>query len=238
MQFVVLGWGELINLQGQSALITGGSTELARALAQALAGAGVSVCLCGKNAQLVEESAAALAAQGSPCLAVISPLDTLEAAQAACDRALSAFGRLDILVSVSPFFAGGQIHTLSLHSWDTVINANLRETFLIARAVLPHFRAQQRGQILAVSSDSALGAYPQEGAYGVAMHGLNALIEQIRVENAEAGIRAHILCPGLALSPLSRPDQEPVLSTSDVADWALWLLTRPPYLRGSGPIQI
>jgi NAD(P)-dependent dehydrogenase (short-subunit alcohol dehydrogenase family) len=228
----------MLSLQGQAAILTGGSTELARALAVGLVEAGLSVCLCGKNAQLVEETSAALTARGGRCLGLLSPLDTLEAAESVVNQTLAAFGRLDILVSVSPFFAGGQIHTLSLRAWDAVLNANLRETFLIARAVLPHLREQKRGQILAVGSDSGLGAYAQDGAYGVAMHGLNALIEQIRVENAELGLRAHILCPGLALSPLSRVDQEPVLSTTDVVDWALWLLTRPAHLRGSGPIQV
>ncbi len=224
---------------GQTAIVTGGSTELARDLATALAEAGVKVCLVGKNAQLVEEAAAALSAEGHACLGLVSPLDRLAAGQAVLDRTLEAFGGLDILVSVSPFFAGGQLHEISLASWDAVIDANLRETFVMARVALPYLRAQGHGQILAVSSDSALGSYANEGAYGVAMHGLNALVEQIRAENAEAGIRAHLLCPGLALSPRSRPEGAgPALSTLDVAGWALWMLTRPPHQPGSGPVRI
>ena len=62
------------------------------------------------------------------------------------DETLSAFGRLDILILVSPFWAGGQIHAHSVTTWDRVLEANLREPFLMARAVLPMFRENKHGR--------------------------------------------------------------------------------------------
>ena len=69
-----------------------------------------------------------------------SDIDNLEAAGAVVDFARSSFDRLDIVVMVSPFWAGGQIHSHSLRTWDLVMDANLRKPFLMARAVLPLFR--------------------------------------------------------------------------------------------------
>ncbi len=130
------------------------------------------------------------------------------------------------------------IHNHSLKTWDLVMNANLREPFLMARATLPILREQKHGEIMAIGSDSALGIYPQDGAYGVAMHALNTLMELIRSENTEFGIRTHILSPGVALTNEIDSEGQPAMTVSHVAEWVVWLLTRPAHLRGNGPILI
>ena len=223
------------DLRGMSAIITGGSTEVAGAVALALAQEGVQVCLCGRQPDLLELAANKIKAIGENCLTIVSELDSLESAETVVEYARANLGRLDILIMVSPFWAGGQIHDHSVRTWDLVLNANLREPFLMSRTVLPVFRAQKRGEIMAIGSDSALGIYPQDGAYGVAMHALTALMELIRVENTELGIRTHILSPGVALTTDTDSEGKPSLTTSHVADWVVWVLTRPGHLRGNGP---
>jgi 3-oxoacyl-[acyl-carrier protein] reductase len=226
------------DLHEQAALIMGGSTEVAGAVALALAGQGVRVCLCGKSIDLLELAAARITAAGGCCLTVVSALATLEQAQAVVAQARLVFGRLDILVLVSGFWSGGYVHEHAVRSWDLVMSANLREPFLMARAALPGLREQGHAELLAIGSDSALGIYPQDGAYAVAMHGFNALMELIRVENADCGLRVHVLSPGVALTPSQEETHKPGLTTSDVADWAVWLLTRPEHLRSNGPILL
>ena len=225
-------------LRGKAALITGGSTEVAGAVALALANQGVQVCLCGKQADLLDLVADKIKAAGGNCLTITSELDSLEMAESVMERVRSAFGCLDILIMVSPFWAGGQIHSHSVKTWDLVLNANLREAFLMVRAVLPVLREQKHGEIMAIGSDSALGIYQQDGAYGVAMHALTALMELIRLENTDYGIRTHILSPGVALTTDTDSAGQPAMTTSHIADWVIWLLTRPVHLRGNGPILV
>jgi NAD(P)-dependent dehydrogenase (short-subunit alcohol dehydrogenase family) len=226
------------DLRGKAALITGGSTEIGETVAVALAQEGVKVCLCGHQVDLLEMAVEKVRLAGGECRSRVSALDSLDEAQSVVDEVLSALGRLDFLILVSPFWAGGEIHAHNVNTWDRVLAANLREPFLMARAVLPLFREQKHGEIMAIGSDSALGIYPQDGAFGVALHALTALMELIRVENTELGIRTHILSPGVALSAETNSDGSPVLTASHVADWAVWLLTRPQHLRGSSPILI
>ena len=226
------------SLQGKAVLITGGSTEVAGAVALALAREGVQVCLCGKQADLLDLAAQRINTIGGNCLTVVSELDSLGAAESVMEKARSLFGRLDILIIVSPFWAGGQIHNHNVRTWDLVVNANLREPFLMSRAVLPFFREQKHGEIMAIGSDSALGIYEQDGAYGVAMHALTTLMDLIRVENKEYGIRTHVLSPGVALTSDTDSEGQPALTSSHVAEWVVWLLTRPAHLRGNGPILI
>lgn len=225
-------------LSDKAAIITGGSTEVAAAVALALAREGVEICLCGKQIDLLDLAAARIKAEGGNCLARFSDLDSLDAADAVVAGAISAFGRMDILVMVSPFWAGGQIHAHSVRTWDLVMDANLREAFLMSRAILPIFRAQKHGEIMAIGSDSALGIYEQDGAYGVAMHALTALIKLVEVENKEYGIRTHLLSPGVALTVDKDSEGKPALMPAHIAEWAVWLLTRPTHLRGNGPILI
>lgn len=226
------------SLQGKTAILTGGSTELAGEVALALANAGVNICLCGKQADLLEMSARKIKEAGGTCFFVESSLGTLEEAQGVVSQTISAYGGLDLLILISPFWSGGMIHSHSVKTWDLVMNANLREPFLMSRAALPILREQKHGEVMAIGSDSAMGIYPQDGAFAVAMHGLTTLMELIRAENAEFGIRTHILSPGLALSTPFDAEGKPNLTTNDVAEWVLWLLTRPSHLRGNSLILI
>lgn len=226
------------DLGGMAAIITGGSTEVAGVVALALAREGVHVCLCGRQADLLDLAADKIKAIGENCLTIVSALDSLETTESVMEHARTTFGRLDILIMVSPFWAGGQIHEHSIKTWDLVLAANLREPFLMARAVLPVFREQKHGELMAIGSDSALGIYPQDGAYGVAIHALSTLMELIRVENTEFGIRTHILSPGVALTNDKDSSGQPALTVSHVAEWVVWLLTRPAHLRGNGTVLV
>jgi NAD(P)-dependent dehydrogenase (short-subunit alcohol dehydrogenase family) len=225
-------------LRGKVAIITGGSTEVAAAVALALVRQGVRTCLCGKQMDLLNLAAEKIEAEGGNCLVHISELEKLEDAEAVFENTRSSFGRLDMLILVSPFWAGGQIHSHGVRTWDLVMDANLREPFLMARTVLPLFREQKHGEIMAIGSDSAMGIYEQDGAYGVAMHALTALMKLIDVENREYGIRTHILSPGVALTVDRDSEGRPALMPSHIAEWAVWLLTRPAHLRSNGPVLI
>jgi len=225
-------------LQGKVALLTGASTPLAEAIAIVLASQGVKLCVSGPWAERVDAVVAAVVGAGSEAVGVAGPLETLEQAEALVARAGEAFGAVHLVIWITPFWNGGFIHDHAVPVWDRVLAGNLREPFLLARAVLPVLRRQASGQIVAVGSDSSLGAYARDGAYNVALHGLNALMDLIRVENAEQGIRVHVLAPGLAQTQPLDSDGRPNLTTNDVADWVLWALTRPDHLRPIGPIVI
>lgn len=228
----------MTTLSGKTAILTGGSTELAGAVALKLAEAGVNICLCGRQADLLAMPVDGIRQRGGKGFFVESSLASLEEAQGVVSQTVSTFGGLDILILISPFWSGGMVHAHSLKTWDLVMDANLREPFIMARATLPFLREQKRGEVMAIGSDSAMGIFPQDGAFAVAMHGLTALMELIRAENSAYGIRTHLLSPGLAVSAPFDAEGKPNLTLQDVAEWTLWLLTRPARLRGNGQILV
>jgi NADP-dependent 3-hydroxy acid dehydrogenase YdfG len=225
-------------LRGKTAIITGGSTELAAAVSLELAREGVQTHLCGRQMDMLDMAANAIKADGGICLTTVSEIDSLENAEHIVRTTHEHFGGIDLLILISPFWSGGHIHNHNVKSWDLVIHANLREPFLMTRSILPFFREQRRGEVMAIGSDSGMGIFQQDGAYAVAMHGLKTLMELIRIENSEHGIRTHTLMPGLALSTPFDADGKPNLTTKDVSEWVVWLLTRPDHLRGNGQILV
>ena len=122
------------------------------------------------------------------------------------------------------------------------MDINLRGPFLFSRAVLPLMRTQNHGHILNISSESALEHYRGNGAYGVSKHALNALGEYIQRENQDLGIRVDTICPGMVVTEMTQNapglDHDKCLTPNDIADLALWLLTRRPNIKIGTPILI
>ena len=225
-------------LQGKVALITGGSTETAQAVAVSLADLGADICITGQQPELLERTVTAVRALGGRCLAF--PADTTQAGD--IDRLVAAvlqsFSRLDILVLISAVWGGGPIHAHNIATWDLVMAANLKSNFLLARAILPILRAQHSGHVMIMASESAQGIYEGEGAYGVSMHALLNLSEYIRRENRDYGIQVNCLCPGLVLTPQAEIGEDEYLTPQDVADWVVHLATARPVVETASPILI
>ncbi len=126
--------------------------------------------------------------------------------------------------------------------WDRVMSVNLRGAFLMAREVLRIFREQKSGHIINISSESGFEYYPEDGSYGLSKHALNDMGEYIQRENQELNIRVNTICPGMVVTEMTENspglDLEKCLYPEDIADLALWLLTRRPNVKIGTPILI
>ncbi len=220
----------MTKLEGRVAIITGAGTGIGASIARALAAAGTAVVLCGRRMQPLESVAEDIALAGGT--AVFLPADVAQEEDVArvVATAVQRFGTVDILVNNAGISGGGYIHQHSVAAWDQIMAVNLRGPFLFCRAVLPLMRAQQRGHILNISSEAGLEYYRGSGAYGVAKHALNALGEFIQRENQEQHIRVDTICPGMVVTEMTERspglDHARCLTPDDIADLALWLLSR------------
>jgi NADP-dependent 3-hydroxy acid dehydrogenase YdfG len=108
--------------------------------------------------------------------------------------------------------------------------------------VLPFFRAQGSGHILNISSESAMNHYQGDGVYGISKHALNALGEYIQRENQDYGVRVDTICPGMVVTEMTKGspglNEDFCLLPEDIADLALWLVTRRPNIKIGTPILI
>jgi NAD(P)-dependent dehydrogenase (short-subunit alcohol dehydrogenase family) len=193
-------------LEGRVAIVTGGARGLGRAYCIALAEAGASVVVADVlDARSVADE---IAAAGGSALAV--PTDVSDEGQtlAMAEAAVSAYGRIDVLVNNAGMFSNttrGPFDEIAVDEWDRCFAVNVRGVWLCIRAVVPAMRAQGYGKIVNISSNTIF-----KGTYGF-LHYVSskaALVGMTRAlarELGDDGIRVNTVSPDLVPDPELRP---------------------------------
>ena len=182
-------------LAGKAALVTGGGTGICRGIALALASAGSSVAITSRKQEHLDPTAEELRAGGAQALAITADVRDPAAVEAAVARVVDAFGRIDILVNGA---AGNFIcaaESLSPNGFGTVVDIDLKGTFNVSRAVLPHLKVRG-GAILNISATLQLLGTAGQSHAAAAKAGVDSLTRTLAVEWGPYGIRVNGLAPG------------------------------------------
>jgi NAD(P)-dependent dehydrogenase (short-subunit alcohol dehydrogenase family) len=187
-----------INLEGRVAIVTGGSRGIGRAVALAYAEAGAKVVLASRKQEGVDAVAAEIGAAGGAALAVAAHVGQEEAVAALVERAVEAFGGIDIVVNnaaTNPHF--GPVLTATPSQWDKIFEVNLRSAFLLTQKALPHLEARGGGKIINMASVAGMSPMPGMGAYGISKAGLIMLTRTLARELGPLNIQVNALAPGI-----------------------------------------
>ena len=229
-------------LTGKTAIVTGGGSGIGEGIARALAAEGVNVVICGRREAALARVAEGIRVADGNVHTETADVSRQEDAERVVAAALEHFGAIHVLVNNAGIGGWGHIHDYDVAAWDQVMAVNLRGPFLMSRAVLPHMRRQREGDILNISSESGIEYYESDGGYGLSKHALNALAEYIQRENQAHGIRVNTICPGMVVTEMSQDtpglDHDRCLYPEDIADLAMWLLTRRANIKIGTPILI
>jgi len=213
------------------ALITGGGTGIGRATAVRLAQEGHAVVLAGRRPAPLTEAAREVEAAGGSATCISGDVSSPAGADQAADAAISAYGRLDVLVcnhGVGDSLPAGED---TLQAWDQTLQINLTGAFLIARAALPHL-LERRGSVVTVSSTSGSLAGPGWASYCTSKAGLIMLTRCLANDYGPRGIRANCVCPGWVRTPMGDTDMAAVAEAWGVStEDAYWLCSRDTPLR-------
>ena len=208
-------------LDGQTAIVTGGGSGIGKAIARAYVGEGCAVAIAGRNQERLDAAAADLMQEGGRVLAVAADVRDATQVQELFHRTMAEFGRLDILVNGAALFDDGPIGT------------NLTGPFLCIRPAFPIFKAAGGGRIINIGSISAQRTRPDNSAYTASKFGIWGLTQAAALEGRPHGIAVSCLHPGnTAVEWRQQPDiainQEPMIQPEDVARVALLMATLPP----------
>ena len=202
----------MIDLSGKSALVTGGSRGLGRAIATRLAQQGADVAFSYRgNAAAADETKAIVEALGRKAVAVQADVRDVAAAEALVKQALDAFGKIDILVNNAGITRDDLIMRMSMDDWRDVLETNLFGAFYAIKAVTRPMLKARSGRIINITSVSGQAGQMGQANYSSAKAGLIGLTKAAARELASRTITVNAVAPGFVLTELTA-DLPPALT--------------------------
>jgi len=196
-----------MTLDGKRAIVTGISKSgggLGRAIALALAGAGADVAVAGHSSLAAAEAAAGeVAALGRRSLAAQCDVSSAADVEKFVGQVLTSWGGLDIVVNNAGTTRDSLLLRMSEEDWDTVLDGNLKGTFLMTRAALKPMVKARRGKIVNITSVMGLIANPGQANYSASKAGLIGFTRTAAKEVASRNIQVNAVAPGFVETALT-----------------------------------
>jgi NADP-dependent 3-hydroxy acid dehydrogenase YdfG len=230
-------------LDGKVALVTGASSGIGEATAEALAEQGATVVIAARRIDRLEKLHARLTERGATSLAVELDVTDEQAVNAAVGRAVEQFGGLDIVINNAGLMLLGKIVGADTTDWTRMVHTNLLGSMFVAHAALPHL-LDRKGALVQISSVAGRVARAGSGAYNATKWGINAFAESLRQEVTDRGVRVVVIEPGAVTTELRDhiTDQEAKaaaearfagireLLATDIANAVVYAVTQPDHV--------
>ena len=196
-------------LQGKVAIIVGAGQQPGdtvgngRAVAERYAEEGATLLLVDINEEWANDTLKAVQQYGQPASVLTADITREEDCKRIADTCVQRYGRIDVLHN-NVGRSGGDRKTVDLDIavWEALMNLNLKGMFMTCKHVLPHMIAQKSGSIINISSTSSFAARPTI-TYKTSKGAVNTMTQHIAMENAEHGVRANAILPGLIDTPMA-----------------------------------
>jgi ribitol 2-dehydrogenase len=225
------------NLKDRTAVVTGASSGIGRSYARALSSAGANVVLVGRNSERLAAVANELPREA---LAISGDIAEAEFSAAIIAQTLETFGGIDILLSNAGLYVPGEFASADLSAVRDLISVNVFGAFAIVREALPHMITAGSGDIIMTSSVSGHQAIHWEPVYSASKHAVQSFTHGVRRQLVGTGVRMGEIAPGVVLNELwgiaedtkteSSIEQAKGITSEDVADAVLYMLTRPRHV--------
>ncbi|MGI6657638.1 MAG: 3-oxoacyl-[acyl-carrier-protein] reductase [Desulfobulbus sp.] len=191
-------------LQGKTALVTGGSRGIGRAISLRLAAMGAVVGInYVANPAAAEETRSLIEAAGGTCFTVRCDVADADAVQQTVKEIISAHERIDILVNNAGITRDGVTARMKEDDWDQVLDTNLKGAFLCSKAVMRSMMKHRQGRIINISSVVGFVGNGGQANYGAAKAGLTGLTKSLARELAGRNITVNCVAPGYIVTEMT-----------------------------------
>lgn len=203
-----------LGLKGKTAIVTGGGSNIGRAIALTLAREGANVVIAELDeaqGKKVADQANALKAGGETVVTKTDVTD-LASVEDTVKKTLEKFGKIDILINNVGWDNLMFFVETTPDFWDKVITINYKSVLNCVRTVLPHMIEQQSGSIVSMGSDAGRMGDPREAVYGGTKGAIISFTKAVARENGRFGVRLNCVCPGATV-----PD-----NSEDIGEQSMW----------------
>ena len=192
-----------VDLAGQTAIVTGASRGLGKAMAIALGASGAHVTCVARNEEKLQETVAEIEAAGGKAEYAVCDVSNRESVDKVVDDVVEKFEKLDILVNNAGITRDNLLPRMSDDEWDDVISTNLRSAFLLSRAASRYMMRARYGRIINITSVSGLIGNPGQTNYSASKAGLIGLTRSLSRELAGRKVTINAVAPGFIESDMT-----------------------------------
>jgi NAD(P)-dependent dehydrogenase (short-subunit alcohol dehydrogenase family) len=196
---------KLFDLSGKTAVVTGSSKGIGRAIAEQMALFGANVVVSGRDAATCEEVVAGIKKSGGRAASFPAHISDKVALKNLVDKAREAFDQIDILVcnaAINPYF--GPLAEISDEVFDRIMDSNIRSNLWLCNMVMPDMAKRGDGAIIIISSISSLRGSAFLGAYAISKAADMQLARNLAVEWGQHNIRVNAIAPGVVKTDFAR----------------------------------
>jgi NAD(P)-dependent dehydrogenase (short-subunit alcohol dehydrogenase family) len=221
-------------LSGKTAIVTGASRGIGKAIAVALGRKKMRLALLARSTNKLQEVVDEIHAVGGEAIAVPCDIMNSEAVKTSLKKVYRHFDSLDVLISNAGIFLEKPIAEIELEEWDLVLRTNLTATFLICQSAFLKMKDQKCGRIIAIASSASTQGFIHQGAYCASKHGLLGFTRCLSIEAKPHNVHVHTICPGGVRTDLladtymgERVSQGSLIEPDNIAELVLFLIRQP-----------
>ncbi|NWQ43485.1 SDR family NAD(P)-dependent oxidoreductase [Bacillus sp. EB106-08-02-XG196] len=201
---------QLFDLTGQTAIVTGGGSGLGRVMALALAEAGANVVVCSRRLEVCEEVVKEIEALGKQALALAVDVTNPESVVQGLEKAVSHFGKIEILVNSSGTVFETPATEMPLKQWQSMLDTNVTGTFLMCQAVGKQMIENAYGKIINISSSIGFKGVDPEAVdsvgYTTSKGAVMTLTKDLAVKWGRHGVYVNSIAPGVFTTGMNNPE--------------------------------
>lgn len=192
-------------LKGKTAVITGGSRGLGKAMALALAAEGVNIALAARDEAAMADVAREIEAAGAQAACFRTDVADEAAVAKLAEDVLARFGGVDVLINNAGINIRKPVHEFTLEEWRRVNDTNVTSVFLLCRAFVPHMKGKGYGRIINMTSIMGHISLPGRTAYSTSKAALLGFTRALALELAGDGVTVVGISPGPFATEMNQP---------------------------------